>query len=575
MPSQRLAIGFAAFALAACAQPAPSGGGDVGAPDAGPLAATPATVTALHYEVALDLSSRAAASRVTLRIDAPGSCATLGFLPAAVADVRFDGAPAEPADTKLDAAAGTLTACRAGHLPWKAGDTTIFAATNVVPATTLSTSQVGFSTTSDLGGRPFTYLLSWVNGCDHHGPCDAAPERFATYKFLVTAPPGTHVLCPGAVTVAGAVTTCDFTADGGPTYSTYGVAASPGWSPKSLGTWAGVGVTLYDYAESGIGAAFDTAVAAKHLAWLQGLLGPYPYGNELRYAVGPTYWLGFEHPGNIVLSESLVTSQARIAFANPLRHVAMHELTHQWAGDHATLAGTYDFFWKESVAEYLTYVFEDEQIARADAAVTSTYWKRIAEVSKFYPSPAERPPLFTYYGDAYGEGPMIVFRQLEVMFGRKAILAALTALLSSASPARAVSVEDLRRALEAATGAKLDGYFKAWVYGAGAPAWPTAKLTTKDLGGGSWRLAVDVSTADGVARGCDFTVRLLGDGGRAKDVLVKRGVDGAPFPPAIVQTGFVVKDTRLDPDNQCLIFPAAATQAIAPDAGRGFWVAPR
>jgi len=121
--------------------------------------------------------------------------------------------------------------------------------------------------------------------------CDAAPDRFATYKFTVTATNGEQVLCPGTITVKDTVTTCDFALGGGPTYSTFGVAAGKSWTPKSLGSWDGVDVTLYDYPQSMIGDTIDTAMAGRHMAWLQSLLGPYPYGKAMRLVVAPTYWL--------------------------------------------------------------------------------------------------------------------------------------------------------------------------------------------------------------------------------------------------------------------------------------------
>ena len=31
--------------------------------------------------------------------------------------------------------------------------------------------------------------------------------------------------------------------------------------------------------------------------------GPYAYGQEIRFATAPTYWAGFEHPGNIALGD--------------------------------------------------------------------------------------------------------------------------------------------------------------------------------------------------------------------------------------------------------------------------------
>ena len=539
-----------------------------------PPAAAAARTTAIHYEVALDLPTRIATTRVTLRVDQPGNCVTIGFRAGAPSDVKLDGVPASPGETVTDTMAGTMTACRAGHALWAAGEKAVLSVTAEIPKSTIGASQVGFSTRSDANGKPFSYLVSWINGCDHHGPCDAAPDRFATYKFVVTSADGEQVLCPGTITVNGKVTTCDFQLDGGgPTYSTFGVAAGRSWTPKSLGSWDGIDVTLYDYPQTQIGAAFDTAIASKHMAWMQSLLGPYPYGKALRLVVAPTYWLGFEHPGNIVLAQNLVTQKAQLPWSDSLRHVTMHEVAHQWAGDHATLAGTYDFFWKEATAEYLTYVFEEEQIAPAEGRVTLEYWKSIAAASRYYPVPGEKPPLFTYYGDAYGEGPMVLYRQLEVMYSREKVLAAAKKLLSSSGPPRAVSVDDFRRGLEASLGTRLTGYFDAWMRGTGAPAWPTAKITTTDMGGGDVKVAVDVNTADGVPRGCAFKVRLHEAGGMGSyDVPVNLGPDGARFTPVVVKPGFVVASAELDPLSECLIYPSSGLTRPRPPVTP--WVAP-
>jgi aminopeptidase N len=51
--------------------------------------------------------------------------------------------------------------------------------------------------------------------------------------------------------------------------------------------------------------ALDPASVAEFMTSLTELLGPFPYGNELRFAGAPTAWLGFEHPANIVLDERL------------------------------------------------------------------------------------------------------------------------------------------------------------------------------------------------------------------------------------------------------------------------------
>lgn len=561
-PSFALAF---ALLLAACngdngMTPSP----DAFVPDDGPGVPIAAGYRAVHYDFSMSLATRVARSLVTVEITAPGNCLTIGFKPAAATDVTLDGQMPDSAAV-MD---GKLAVCRAGLRLWNKGDKVVLGATGEVPQTTLKSSQVGYSVRRDLAGKSFAYLVSWVNGCDHHGACDAAPDRFATYRFTVDHDAGVGVLCPGTVkNESDTRTVCDFNYEGGPTYSGFGFAAGASWKASSLGDWGGVKVDLYDYAQTGIAAAFDKAAGQGHFAWMQSLFGAYPYGKELRFVVGPTYWAGFEHPGNIVLSEQLARGQS--AYSDGLRHVEMHEVVHQWAGDHATLASTYDFVWKEAMAEYLTFVYEDEKIAAGDAQTTAAYWKGLAQGARYYPVPLEKPMLFDYYGDAYGPGPMALFRQLEAMYSRKAVLDGLKSLLGGAAP-RALSIDDVRMALEQATGAKLDKYFNAWVRGTGTPAWPEAAVTVTDAGGGMSKVSVTVKTQDNVPRGCAFKVRLLGDPNKNEhfDVPVNLGPDGGPFAPVMVKPGFTVTGNELDPLNECMIFPSGTPGPVPPSPGK-------
>src|SRR5690242_13576606 len=138
--------------LAAC------GGGDENLPK-GPIAAQ---VT--HYDLTLDLDSRAATASVTATVMTGGDCLTLPFRGQDVTSAKLDGADAT---TTVDAT--TITACGRG---WKAGDTVTLETAHTVALATLSASQVGYSTTTDKDHNSYDYLLSWVNECDRFAPCD-------------------------------------------------------------------------------------------------------------------------------------------------------------------------------------------------------------------------------------------------------------------------------------------------------------------------------------------------------------------------------------------------------------------
>ena len=511
----------------------------------------PAAMTVLHYDYAFDLESRAASVVATLRIDAPGDCVSLPMRAGGLEDVLLGGEPI--ADGSL--AGGVLTACGAG---WDAGDEVELEAHMLVALETWGDSQVGYSVATDAEGAPFHYLVSWIGGCDRFGPCDAAPDRFATYRFTVTHPAGMVVLCPGRITPGDSQTVCELEQPA-PTYSGFGLAADPSWVEVPLGDWGGVAVTLYDMPSVDMAAAFDKGAHARFLAWMEERFGPYPYGDQLRFFAGPTYWSGFEHPGNIALSDTLHTAPSY--YAHPLTHVVNHEMAHQWAGDRTTLAGARDFAWKEAMAEYLSFVFEDEELSAEDAQATAQAWKTFALGAQYYPVPedAPAPPLLDWYQDVYGPGPMILFRQLEALYGRDAVMTALAALIGGGEPA-ARSIDDVRAALEAATGADLAAYFDTWIAGSGAPVWPRFEVTWTQTRTGSLSYAVRQTAPVGQLFGCAFAVAFTRDTQRA-DAWIDLGPDGAAEVTGSIEPGFHATAAVVDPDATCLAFPAAAAAA--------------
>jgi aminopeptidase N len=503
----------------------------------------PARVTVTRYDYAIDLTTRRVTARLTLRVDQAGDCLAIGFRHEAADDVRFDGEAARD----VTVANATLLACDGARRGWAAGRTLTLSLSSTEPLATMRPTQVGFSSRASAGGGRFTYLLSWVGECARHGACDATPSAFATYRFAVTHPEGTEVLCPGAITPGATETVCVFDHRGGPTYSAFGVMAmSGGWRHVALGETRGVRVTLYDTANSRVTETIDRPRLLAFLGSMIDRFGAYPYGDELRIAVAPTYWAGFEHPGTISIAETLVAGRR-------LDHTVRHEIAHQWAGDQTTVATVKDFVWKEAMAEYLAYVFEDETAGLADDASASlASWRQSAGTADHWPVPDEDIALVSFYGGAYGPGPMILFRQLEVMFSRAQVITALRSLLGRE---RALTVDDVRGALEAATGARLEGYARAWLRGAGAPAWPGVSVERTANADGSVGLAVRVQTRDAVVRPCRFTVRLTGAPGEVFDVPVTVGLDGAQPAPVTVRPGFAVTGEEVNPRMEALVWP--------------------
>lgn len=475
------------------------GGGPGGTGGAAPTG--PITGAVKRYDYAFDLATRHAKSELEIDVAAPGGdCFEVGSELATVTNTTWNGAPAKSAavtSKKLDA-------CGEGVA---AGKPLVLTAEVDVPLKkTFAGLDVGFSTRKDLAGGDFTYLLSWVGGCDRFGPCDDDPSRLTAFHFEVTHPAGAVVLCPGTLTPGDTVTSCDLSGTLAPTYSAFGLASDPKWTRSTFTNAAGIEVALYEVPGGEIGMTLEKASVDAYLTWITGLLGPFPYGKELRLAGGPTAWLGFEHPANIILQEEL-PSLAQ-AYADATMHVFMHETAHQWAGDRSTIATTSDFAWKEATAEYLAYVFEDEQRPPAEAAASLAYWSSISLQSSYYPRPTDDPPpaVQDFYGDVYGPGPMVFYVQLESLLGRKAVLDGIKGFLAQPG---ALAVADLQKALETSSGLDLKPYFDAWAFGKGKPEWPTIAVSTAQTGN-TVTVTVTQKNASKKLYGCKVEVEVLG-----------------------------------------------------------------
>jgi aminopeptidase N len=452
-----------------------------------------------QYNYTFDIATGRATAALDIDVSSGGDCFSTSFELGTVSAATWNGAPAQSATV----ANSTITICGSSVTR---GAPLAIAVGVVVPRQTFFGVDIGFSTKKDRKGGDFTYLLSWIGGCDRFGPCDAAPSRLASYNFTVQHGPTDVVLCPGTLTVGSSVTQCSLS--GGtpaPTYSAFGIAADPLWQQNHFVSAAGVDIVLYEIPGGMLAADLNQASVAAFLTWITGLLGPYPYGTQIRYAVAPTAWLGFEHPANIVVSQLL-------PFGGPYwdsgMHVLMHETIHQWAGDRTTLASTMDFAWKEALAEYLAYVFEDEQRPSAEAATSLRYWSSISLGAQHFTRPTDTPlpALSAFYTDVYGEGTMTLFVQLESLLGRQNVLNGIKAFLAQPIVR---SIDDLRQALEMASGLDLKPYFDAWVFGAGPPEWPTFAIATSQVGS-NVTVTVTQQNASHKLYGCKLEVLVSG-----------------------------------------------------------------
>jgi len=426
--------------------------------------------------------------------------------------------------------------------------------------------DVGLSETEDLGGSTFTYLLSWVGGCDHFGPCDDTPSLQAHFTFEIAHAEGTVALCPGILTPGATSTRCEILGTPAPTYSAYAAMTNPAWVRTPFVSAGGVDVVFYEVPGGAIAASLDPTSVSEFLVWITELLGPLPYGPELRVAGGPTEWLGFEHPANIVLYEAI--GGLETAYEDTAMHVFMHEVVHQWAGDRTTLATAQDFAWKEAIAEYLPYVFEEEARPAAEAASALAYWDDVSLQSDYHVRPLDEPPpaVPVFYGDVYGPGPMLLFVQLEPLIGRTAVLGGIARFLQDGGSG---SVADLQAALEAESGEDLQPYFDAWVFGTGEPTYPSFTVTTEDQGGGNLLVTVTQAADPSGPFPCAVEVDVSGATTTATAVIDFGLAPTMSSASATIPFTEPVVGTAVDPRHKVVDQPAGAS---ARRARRHVWI---
>lgn len=527
---------------------------DAGEPnDARPSQDSGPRLSVVHYEYNFDLAE--AGAEATLSLAAQGASEGCTRLSSKLPLSELSAVSASPFSVAQQGS--ELSVCGSS----RAGQAVTLSARTVVPTISDPSTGIGLSRKLDRAGSPFAYLLGWVEACDLFGPCDPTPSALANYTINVSHAPDDVVLCPGLREVSATHTRCTLLGTRAPSYSAFSISANPGWLSTPLISAAGVDVLMFEGAQGSLRSQLDAAAVGDFLRFLSELLGPFPYGNELRVAGAPVPWLGMEHPANIVLREDLA-DVVNLYQDVPL-HTLLHEIAHQWAGNRVTLASALDYAWKEAVAEYLVYTFEQRQRPAAEAQATLKVWHSTGTGAPYPVRPLAAPtvPLWVWTAGAYGSGPMTLFIQLEPYLGQDALLGAVQEFLAEPG---ARSIEDWQHLLEARSGVSLQTYFNAWVYGRDEIEWPAFHVESQ-LVGAETQLKVTQTHATRKRFPCVVELELRGEPNVKQRVEVDFGLD----PLSTTRTGRVsfavpVTSVRIDPDGRLLDWSLSTGQKSRP-----------
>jgi aminopeptidase N len=344
----------------------------------------------------------------------------------------------------------------------------------------------GLILTNDKDGRPSAVGDNWPDRVHHWIPTLDHPSAKATVTFNVTAAARDEVVANGKLnrveTTAGGQRT--WTYSEGVPIPPYCMIIAVGQFARIESAQKALTPLTYYVPKS------DAAVAEKgfepsipSLEFFSKTVGPYPY-EKLAMIVGATRFGGMENSSAIVFTSNLLTrSTATVGMSKtygiPAGNVNLiaHEIAHQWFGDSVTGATWADLWLSEGFATYFAGLFvqryEGEEAFQAylksSAATVIAYAKN--NRTPVYDRDTE--DLFKLLNaNNYQKGGWVL-HMLRSQLGDAVFFRGIRAYYDSHKHSTATT-EDLRAALEKASGRDLREFFARWVYGVGHPQYGLA-----------------------------------------------------------------------------------------------------
>ena len=341
----------------------------------------------------------------------------------------------------------------------------------------------GLILSKDKYGRPSATGDNWPDRVHHWMPSLDHPSAKATVAFKVTAPADKIVVANGRLLGAGS--NLDATRWWSWHQSTpippYCMIVAVGEFAKVVPgvlTDRRIAPLAYYVPRSEQTRALTGFVAAPPaLSFFNRLVAPYPY-EKLAHVVGATRFGGMENASAIVYASALLDPRhdepvsPRFGVRRGLVEVVAHETAHQWFGDAVTPATWADLWLSEGFATYFTGLFiEGHEGAEAFRA----FMRRNAEAYLKYER-TRRAPIHDretedlnalLNANNYQKGAWVL-HMLRRRLGDAAFFRGVRAYYRRHLHASATT-EDLRAAMERASGRNLRAFFARWVYGSGHP----------------------------------------------------------------------------------------------------------
>ncbi|MDQ2977534.1 MAG: M1 family metallopeptidase [Acidobacteriota bacterium] len=353
----------------------------------------------------------------------------------------------------------------------------------------------GLILTADKAGKPSAIGDNWPDRVHHWIPCLDHPSAKATVSFTVTAPAREIVVANGRLDRVSSATkaTRTWTWTETAPIPPYCMIIAVGEFAKANASKPSVTPLSYyvpmpdkKFAMQG----FSPAIPS--LKFFSQTVAPYPY-EKLALIVGATRFGGMENSSAIVFASSLFdprpdsgSTSNVFKIREGIVEVVAHEIAHQWFGDSVTESTWADLWLSEGFATYFAGLFvqhyEGEQAFRRYMAKAAQTYFNYEKMNRTPIHDTETDDLFKLLNvNNYQKGAWVL-HMLRMELGDDAFFRGIRTYYKVHQGATASS-EDLRTALEKASGKTLKEFFARWVYGAGHPqydlSWEWNRQTKK------------------------------------------------------------------------------------------------
>jgi aminopeptidase N len=355
----------------------------------------------------------------------------------------------------------------------------------------------GLILASDRDSKPSATGDNWPNRVHQWIPCLDHPSAKATVSFTVTAPSRDVVVANGrlsTMTRNGAAPIVWRFEETKPIPPYCMVIAVSEGAKLDANEKAVTPLSFYVPQRDRAFAAKGFSPAAPALAFFSETIAPYPY-EKLALIIGATRFGGMENSSAIVFTSTLFeprgTEKMSKRFGIPARteDVVAHEIAHQWFGDSVTESTWADLWLSEGFATYFAGLF----IEKYDGEEAfRDYLRDAAERYFAYEKQRQTPIHDTETQDLmrllnennYQKGAWVL-HMLRKRLGDEVFFRGLRAYYNAHRDANATT-EDLRDALEKASGQNLHDFFTHWVYGTGHPIYELTYSSAEFSGAGEF-----------------------------------------------------------------------------------------